>query len=310
MDKAFYGELTKVVTEAQVSLQEPLKNHTTIRVGGPAEYFVRPYTVEEVRKLMFLTSSYDVPCYILGNGSNVIFSDKGYPGVVIQMGEPLDYLTILDGPGEDRATIRVGAGRSLIRTAMDAANVGLTGMEFAAGIPGSVGGAVMMNAGAYGGEMKDCILDVTVINDLGQYETFKKKQIGFSYRHSIFQEGNYVILGATLELKKGKKEEILQQVAELNRRRKEKQPLEYPSAGSTFRRPEGHFAAQLIEDAGMKGYRVGDMMISEKHAGFMINVGNGTSDDAVQLIMDVQDKVEEKTGVFLEPEVRIIGNFE
>ena len=164
-----------------------------------------------------------------------------------------------------------------------------------------------MNAGAYGGEMKDVVKDVLVINSMGRYENYTCKQLRYGYRYSILQEDTNVIVGATLVLRRGDKEEILAKITDLNNRRREKQPLEYPSAGSTFKRPEGYFAGKLIEDAGLKGYRVGDMMISEKHAGFMINVGEGTTHDAVQLIMDVQDRVEEKFGVFLEPEVRIVG---
>ncbi|MBQ4473714.1 MAG: UDP-N-acetylmuramate dehydrogenase [Lachnospiraceae bacterium] len=307
MDLNFYRELTKIVPAERVKLDEPLKNHTTIRLGGPAEYYVTPESPEQLRQILFLTTAQEVDCYILGNGSNVIFSDKGYKGVVVKMGPPQDLISILDGEEEGMGVIRVGAGASLARVAMQAAEAGLTGMEFAAGIPGTVGGALLMNAGAYGGEMKDVVKDVLVINSMGRYENYTCKQLRYGYRYSILQEDTNVIVGATLVLRRGDKEEILAKITDLNNRRREKQPLEYPSAGSTFKRPEGYFAGKLIEDAGLKGYRVGDMMISEKHAGFMINVGEGTTHDAVQLIMDVQDRVEEKFGVFLEPEVRIVG---
>ncbi|MBQ9562843.1 MAG: UDP-N-acetylmuramate dehydrogenase [Lachnospiraceae bacterium] len=307
MDLNFYRELTKIVPAERVKLDEPLKNHTTIRLGGPAEYYVTPESPEQLRQILFLTTAQEVDCYILGNGSNVIFSDKGYKGVVVKMGPPQDLISILDGEEEGTGVIRVGAGASLARVAMQAAEAGLTGMEFAAGIPGTVGGALLMNAGAYGGEMKDVVKDVLVINSMGRYENYTCKQLRYGYRYSILQEDTNVIVGATLVLRRGDKEEILAKITDLNNRRREKQPLEYPSAGSTFKRPEGYFAGKLIEDAGLKGYRVGDMMISEKHAGFMINVGEGTTHDAVQLIMDVQDRVEEKFGVFLEPEVRIVG---
>ena len=307
MDLAFYKELTKIVPAERIKLDEPLKNHTSIRLGGPAEYYVVPETAEQLRKILFLTTEQEVDCYILGNGTNVIFSDKGYKGVVVKMGPPQDLISILPVPEEDRALMRVGAGASLAKAAMQAAEAGYAGMEFAAGIPGTIGGAVLMNAGAYGGEMKDIIQDVLVINSMGRYENYTLKQLRLGYRYSILQEDTNVIVGATLSLPKGNREEILAKIADLNGRRREKQPLEWPSAGSTFKRPEGYFAGKLIEDAGLKGYRVGDMMISEKHAGFMINVGEGTTHDAVQLIMDVQDKVEEKFGVFLEPEVRIVG---
>ena len=307
MDLNFYRELTKIVPAERVKLDEPLKNHTTIRLGGPAEYYVTPESPEQLRQILFLTTAQEVDCYILGNGSTVIFSDKGYKGVVVKMGPPQDLISILDGEEEGMGVIRVGAGASLARVAMQAAEAGLTGMEFAAGIPGTVGGALLMNAGAYGGEMKDVVKDVLVINSMGRYENYTCKQLRYGYRYSILQEDTNVIVGATLVLRRGDKEEILAKITDLNNRRREKQPLEYPSAGSTFKRPEGYFAGKLIEDAGLKGYRVGDMMISEKHAGFMINVGEGTTHDAVQLIMDVQDRVEEKFGVFLEPEVRIVG---
>ncbi len=310
MDLNFYRELTKIVPAERVKLDEPLKNHTSIHLGGPAEYYVTPETPEQLRKILFLTTGQEVDCYILGNGTNVIFSDKGYKGVVVKMGPPQDLISILDGEEEGTGVIRVGAGASLARVAMQAAEAGLAGMEFAAGIPGTVGGALLMNAGAYGGEMKDVVKDVLVINSMGRYENYTCRQLRYGYRYSILQEDTNVIVGATLVLHRGDKEEILARIADLNNRRREKQPLEYPSAGSTFKRPEGYYAGKLIEDAGLKGYRVGDMMISEKHAGFMINVGEGTTRDAVQLIMDVQDRVEEKFGVFLEPEVRIVGYHE
>lgn len=310
MDFGFYKELTKIVPAERVLLDEPLKNHTSIKLGGPAEYFVTPENSEQLRKILFLTSENGVDCYILGNGTNIIFSDKGYKGVVVKMGPPQDIITISEGEDPEHAMIRVGAGASLIGLAMKAAEAGLTGLEFAAGIPGTVGGAIYMNAGAYGGEMKDVLKDVLVINSLGRYENFTVKQLRMGHRYSILQEDTNVVVGATIILSRGDKEEIYAKIRDLNGRRRDKQPLEYPSAGSTFKRPEGYFAGKLIEDAGLKGYRVGDMMISEKHAGFMINVGEGTTKDAIQLIMDVQDKVEEKFGVFLEPEVRIIGYHE
>ena len=310
MDLAFYRNLTEIVPTACVKTDEPLKNHTSIRLGGPAEYFVVPENADQLRRLLFLTTESDVPCYILGNGTNVIFSDKGYKGVVVKMGPGQDLISILADPAEEYATIRCGAGASLAKVAMQAAEAGFAGMEFAAGIPGTVGGAVLMNAGAYGGEMQDVIQDVLVINSYGRYENYMVKQLRMGYRSCILQEDNNVIVGATLRLPRGDREEILAKIRDLNARRREKQPLEYPSAGSTFKRPEGYYAGKLIEDAGLKGYRVGDMMISEKHAGFMINAGEGTTRDAVQLIMDVQDKVEEMFGVFLEPEVRVVGYHE
>ncbi|WP_343208391.1 UDP-N-acetylmuramate dehydrogenase [Anaerolentibacter hominis] len=309
IDPLFLTELRKIVEDNRILTNEPLKNHTTFRIGGPADYFVCPSTTEEIRKVLMLTATYEVPCYILGNGSNVLFSDKGYPGVVLHIGEPLDYLMMIDGP-EDRVTVRAGAGILLRRMARKVAEAGLKGFEFAGGIPGSLGGAVLMNAGAYGGEMKDHIVDVYAINDACEYEALKKNEMHYGYRTSIMQEQTYIILGATFEFEKGNPEEILAYMEELNRRRKEKQPLEYASAGSAFKRPEGYYAGKLICDAGLKGYRVGDIMVSEKHAGFIVNVGNGTAEQVCELMMHVQDTVKEKFGVLLEPEIRIIGELE
>lgn len=278
---------------------EPMKNHTTFRIGGPAKHFYMPASVEELILVIEACRKSNEKYMILGNGSNVLFMDQGYDGVIIQIYSNMNSIKIEDD------VIYAEAGALLSKVASFARDNELTGMEFAAGIPGTLGGAVVMNAGAYGGEMKDIIEYVDVLEEDLTVKRYLCDEMEFGYRHSIV-DGSKVVLGAAIKLDKGDVESINKKMAELKEARVSKQPLEYPSAGSTFKRPEGYFAGKLIEDSGLKGYSVGGAMVSTKHSGFVINYDNATSSDVLTLISDVQNVVYDKYGVKLEPEVRII----
>lgn len=284
--------------------QELLSGHTTFRIGGPASYYLIPEKEEEVFEAMLFAQEKELPFYLLGRGSNVLFGDGGFDGVVIEIGKGLEQIDI-----REDGTVTAQAGISLSIMAKKLADAGLSGFEFAGGIPGSLGGAITMNAGAYGGEIKDCIESATILTKEGELRTLSKEELELGYRTSIIQKKSYIVLSGTFRFQEGRKEDILAQMKELNAKRREKQPLEYPSAGSTFKRPEGYFAGKLIEDAGLKGYRVGDAQVSEKHAGFVVNVSKATAMDVKTLIEDVQDRVYEKFQVELEPEVRMVGKF-
>ena len=296
-------ELEKVLGRQKVLLQEPMKKHTTFRVGGPADYFVMPETKDEIRRIITVCRECGTPFYIIGNGSNLLVSDKGYRGVIIQL------YTEMSKIETEGNVIRAEAGASLARVANAALEAGLTGFEFASGIPGTLGGACVMNAGAYGGEMKDVLLSVTALAADGEFLTIPKDRLELGYRTSVFARKGYIVVEALLELKEGSKEAIRQKMEELREKRITKQPLEYPSAGSTFKRPEGYFAGKLIQDAGLRGYRVGGAQVSEKHCGFVINCGNASAADVDELMKQVSAKVEEQFGVTLEPEVKRLGEF-
>lgn len=286
-----------------VRLHEPMKKHTTFRIGGPADYYLCPHSTEELQKILQICRENKLEFFILGNGSNLLVSDKGYRGVVIQL-----WKNFSDIETEDN-TITVKAGALLSKVAAEALEESLTGMEFASGIPGTMGGAVMMNAGAYGGEMKDIIREVTVLTREGELLTLSKEEMNFGYRTSVVKEKGYVVISAELQLRKGDREEIRKVMDELKERRVTKQPLDMPSAGSTFKRPEGYFAGKLIMDAGLRGFSVGGAQISEKHCGFVVNKGDATAADVLGLIKEVQKRVQEKFGVALEPEVKFLGEF-
>ena len=296
-------ELEKVLGRQKVLLQEPMKKHTTFRVGGPADYFVMPETKDEIRRIITVCRECGTPFYIIGNGSNLLVSDKGYRGVIIQLYKEMSKIET------EGNVIRAEAGASLARVANAALEAGLTGFEFASGIPGTLGGACVMNAGAYGGEMKDVLLSVTALAADGEFLTIPKDRLELGYRTSVFARKGYSVVEALLELKEGSKEAIRQKMEELREKRITKQPLEYPSAGSTFKRPEGYFAGKLIQDAGLRGYRVGGAQVSEKHCGFVINCGNASAADVDELMKQVSAKVEEQFGVTLEPEVKRLGEF-
>ena len=286
-----------------VRLHEPMKKHTTFRIGGPADYYLCPHSTEELQKILQICRENKLEFFILGNGSNLLVSDKGYRGVVIQL-----WKNFSDIETEDN-TITVKAGALLSKVAAEALEESLTGMEFASGIPVTMGGAVMMNAGAYGGEMKDIIREVTVLTREGELLTLSKEEMNFGYRTSVVKEKGYVVISAELQLRKGDREEIRKVMDELKERRVTKQPLDMPSAGSTFKRPEGYFAGKLIMDAGLRGFSVGGAQISEKHCGFVVNKGDATAADVLGLIGEVQKRVQEKFGVALEPEVKFLGEF-
>ena len=296
-------KLQKMLGEAKVLVNEPMTSHTTFRIGGPADYFVMPETVEELANVLKLCKEENTPYFILGNGSNLLVGDKGFRGVVIQLYKNFDGLSM------EGTKITVKSGAMLIRVAKEAGKAGLTGLEFASGIPGTIGGAMVMNAGAYGGEMKDVVTSVTVLTKDGDIKTLSGDEMNFRYRGSVVEDEGYIVLEAVMELKEGNLEEIQARMDELSVQRRTKQPLEYPSAGSTFKRPEGYFAGKLIQDAELRGYQVGGAQVSEKHCGFVINAGGATAADVMQLMQDVSDKVMEQFGVTLEPEVKRIGEF-
>lgn len=298
----FYDEITTALPELKVLKDEPMSRHTTFRIGGPADYFVCPDR-EQIAEVLAVAKKCGMAITVIGNGSNLLVGDKGIRGLVVEIGSAMNQIMV------DKNHITAGAGALLSQVAAKAAAAELGGMEFAAGIPGSVGGAVTMNAGAYGGEMKDILRAVTVLTPEGELKTLDVSEMDLSYRHSCVPEQQYIVLEAEIELGYKPEEEIRAQMEELRNKRIEKQPLEYPSAGSTFKRPEGYFAGKLIMDAGLRGYRVGDAQVSEKHCGFVINRKNASAQEVRQLMQDVQDKVKAQFGVMLEPEVKMLGEF-
>lgn len=297
-------KLIEILGKDCVLVQEPMAKHTTFRVGGLADYFLAPVTPEGVRDALMFCRRENLPYYIVGNGSNLLVSDRGYRGAVIQIFRNLSRIWV-----EEECTIRAQAGASMAAVAKVALGQELTGMECLSGIPGTIGGAVTMNAGAYGGEIKDILTEVTVVDEKGEIRKLSADQLDLGYRSSLIAKKGYVVLEAVLALKKGNKEQILTRMNELKEQRVTKQPLEYPSAGSTFKRPEGYFAGKLIQDAGLAGYTVGGAKVSEKHCGFVINAGGASASDVYRLICDVQKKVWEKDHVRLEPEVKMLGEF-
>lgn len=302
MNDQFLTELQNVMGGSGIFMEEPMKKHTTFRVGGPADVLVQPDETA-LAAILVLCRQYHVSYSFIGNGSNLLVGDKGIRGVVIEMTDPMGNIEV------DGTKITAQAGAMLSKIANTAASNGLGGMEFAAGIPGSVGGAVVMNAGAYGGEMKDIIERVYVLDENGAQLELDRDALDLGYRHSCIPEKKYIVTKVVLELVPRNEAEIRSEMKELNEKRAEKQPLQYPSAGSTFKRPEGYFAGKLIMDAGLRGYQVGGAQVSEKHCGFVINKGDATAADICQLMQDVADKVQAQFGVVLEPEVKMIGEF-
>ena len=281
---------------------EPMKNHTTFKTGGNAKVFICPDSKEQLSEILKLIKKCGLKPFILGNGSNLLVSDEGINDrPVIYIDDGLDYVRLID-----ETTIEVGAGASLSSLCRFALEKGLTGLEFAFGIPGSCGGAAFMNAGAYGGEMKDVVARCNHLDFDGNKGYFDRDELDFGYRHSVYSDKDCVITSIVLSLEKGDKEEIQAKMRELLQRRKDKQPLEYPSAGSVFKRPEGYFAGALIEQSGLKGKRIGGAMVSEKHAGFIINYENATTKDVLDLVKFCQDTVMEKFGVMLEREIKSV----
>lgn len=279
---------------------EPLSKHTSFKIGGPARYFASVDSVDKLSILIKFLNSSKISYFILGNGSNILMPDNGYNGVVVKLSGEFENLDVSEN------TIEIGAAATLKKLTLAAKENSFTGLEFAYGIPGSVGGAVYMNAGAYGGEIKDVLSEVSAMDKEGNVKIFSLEESELSYRSSLFQKNNMVILSAKFSLEKGDLKEITDKMNTLLEKRKSKQPLEYPSAGSTFKRPEGYFAAALIEECGLKGESVGGAEVSVKHSGFIINKKGATAKDVLSLIRRVKDVVYEKKGVVLEPEIKII----
>jgi len=280
----------------------PMSEYTSFKIGGPADLMIMPTDSWEIKKAIELSNENGLSYHVMGKGSNLLVKDHGFRGVIICTSKNLESFEFLD-----EHTIKAGAGITLAKLAAFAGEASLTGLEFASGIPGSLGGAVYMNAGAYGGEMKDIVLSAGLIDKNGNEVTIDKSEMALEYRSSIFQKANYIITDCTLRLTKGNKDEIKEKMLDLNGRRKEKQPLDLPSGGSTFKRPEGHFASKLIEEAQLKGYSIGGAKVSEKHAGFIVNYNSATASDVISLIEYVKAKVYDKFAVSLIPEIEIIG---
>lgn len=293
----------ELLGKERVLFDEPMSNHTTFRIGGPADIFTMPEDKQQIADVVKLCKNEQLPFFVLGNGSNLLVSDKGYRGVIIQMDRNMSEITV------EGKQIRACAGALLSSVAVAAKNVSLTGFEFAGGIPGTLGGAVVMNAGAYGGEMKDVLKEAVVLTGEGEILTIPVEELEMGYRTSIIKTSGYLVLEAVISLEEGDQEEIRSRMKELSDRRTEKQPLDFPSAGSTFKRPEGYFAGKLIMDSGLRGCRIGGAQVSEKHCGFVINAGGATAKDVRALMDHVIHTVYEKFGVTLEPEVKFLGEF-
>lgn len=303
MNQKFYDELKKILPEDCIKLDEPMERHTSFRVGGPADYFLTPGTGEEIGKVVSCCREQGVPYYIIGNGSNLLVADDGYRGAVIQIYKSMNRIAV------NGSCMIAQAGALLSGIAASALENGLTGFEFAAGIPGTLGGACVMNAGAYGGEMKDVLKRVLVMSLEGKVFSIPAEELEMGYRTSIIAKKGYIVLEAEIGLSAGKVQEIKAKMDDLKERRVSKQPLEFPSAGSTFKRPEGYFAGKLIQDSGLRGFQVGGAQVSEKHCGFVINKDHATAADIAELMRQVSEKVNRKFGVILEPEVKRLGEF-
>ncbi len=301
---AFLKKVLAIQSE-NITKNVDMSDFTTFKIGGKAEVLIEPESIDAFSRLLKLCKEENVPCVLIGAGSNLLVSDKGVSGVVFKLSDAFDYVNI------DGNEIEAGAAVSLAKLAKCAQRASLSGLEFASGIPGTLGGALVMNAGAYGGEMKDVVLETVYLDENGEIKKVVGDEHLFSYRNSVFSGGDKYIISCKMRLSPKNADEILAEMVELNKRRKEKQPLDKPSAGSTFKRPEGYFAAKLIEDAGLKGLSVGGARVSEKHAGFVVNdTGCATEKDVSDLIAEVQRIVFEKFGVELSPEVKFIGNKE
>lgn len=303
MSKALKDYFSTILPEDHILMEEPMERHTTFRIGGPAECFITVDTREQLVKVFSYLQKTERNFFILGNGSNLLVSDKGYRGVIIRLGEDFKRLII------DKNRLSVGAGVGLAAAAQAAQQEVLSGLEFAGGIPGTLGGAVRMNAGAYGGEMAQIVESVEIMGMDGEILNLDNETMEFGYRTSAIKNRPYVVLSAVLKLEAGEKEHIASLMQELAGKRREKQPLEYPSAGSTFKRPEGLYAGKLIMDAGLRGKSCGGAQISEKHCGFIINKDNATAADVAKLIEETTETVQDKFGVTLEPEVIFLGDF-
>lgn len=298
---AVVDALKKFVPMENIHLQEPMAGHTTFRIGGPADCFLQIENEEQLKGVQRYLNMVEVPYFVLGNGSNLLVNDSGYRGIILQIGPRMSEVVV---KGE---CIVAKAGALLSQVARVAMEHGLTGLEFASGIPGTVGGGVMMNAGAYDGEMSQVVTQVRVISRDGETLELDKATMEFGYRTSTIRNNSFIVTEVTFELQKGDKDVIRSKMEELMARRREKQPLEYPSAGSTFKRPEGYFAGKLITDAGMSGFQIGGARVSDKHCGFVVNMGTATAQDVRDVISEIQKRVKDKFRVDLEPEVVFLG---
>lgn len=304
MEDLFYQSLLLILSKEQIRLKEPMENHTSLHIGGEADYLVTPQSAMEVREIVGLCSKLQMPYFILGNGSNLLVSDLGYRGLILKLADNFQELWM-----KDDNTITAQAGILLAKLANEAAAKHLTGLEFASGIPGTLGGAVTMNAGAYDGEMKQCLIGARVMKEDGNILELSKDELELGYRSSILQQKRYILLEADVSLVPGDESKIRSRMKELNTQRREKQPLDQYSAGSTFKRPQGYFAGKLINDAGLRGYQVGGAAVSDKHCGFLVNKEHATAADFLHLMEDVIRIVHEKFEVTLEPEVKLLGEF-
>lgn len=304
MEDQFYQRLNRILPKEQIRIKEIMADHTSLHIGGPADYFVIPVTSSELRAVIDLCKKENMPFFVCGNGSNLLVSDSGYRGVVIKLGEEFSQVLV-----KEDGNVTAQAGVLLAKLASVVADHSLTGFEFASGIPGTLGGAVTMNAGAYDGEMKQCLTGARVMDEEGDILDLSLEDLKLGYRTSILQSGKFILLEADLKLNQGNEQEIRAKMSELNKQRRDKQPLDQYSAGSTFKRPVGYYAGKLIADAGLRGYQVGGAAVSEKHCGFVINKENATAKEFLTLIEDVVRIVDEKFGVRLEPEVKFLGDF-
>lgn len=303
MDKNKIAQvLLEQIPQSAIKIDEPMKNHTSFRIGGPADLYVAPQTIQQLIFTIKVCKKYKIPYFILGNGSNLLIKDGGYRGLMIHLFKNMNTVTIED------QEIYAQAGALLVKVANTCLDASLTGFEFAHGIPGTIGGAVYMNAGAYGGEMKQVIVSADVIDSEGNLITLSNEELELGYRTSKIQSQEWIIVGARLAFKKGDPKLIQETMKDLAYKRRSKQPLTMPSAGSTFKRPEGCYAGKLIMDAQLSGCRIGDAAVSEKHCGFVVNMGQATSKEVIELIQHIQDTVKEQFGKDLHPELQIIGD--
>lgn len=300
---SFYDELVNIIDKDSVRILEPMSQHTTFRTGGAADYFIELKTVKELAAVIGLLKQSGIDYYIVGNGSNLLVGDKGFRGAILTLQGDFKELSI------EGDIVTAGGGVLLSKTAQQAQKQALTGLEFASGIPGTIGGAIVMNAGAYGGEMSQVVESIEAVSEEGELLTLSLEELQLGYRTSIFKHKALICTKVRLKLKKGDAAAISAQMEDLMRQRKEKQPLEYPSAGSTFKRPEGYFAGKLIMEAGLRGFQIGGARVSDKHCGFVVNVQQATSKDICQLMEEVSRRVYEKDKVKLEPEICMIGEF-
>ena len=310
MERQLQDNVTKrlqaILEPEDLLFDEPMNNYTTFRVGGPAKWMAAPQDEQQLRIILEICSELQVPCFILGRGSNLLVSDNGFNGVIVNLRKHFNKIEV----DSENKTITAEAGASLPAVSQAALSAGLTGLEFAAGIPGTMGGGLFMNAGAYGGELKQVVTEATVMTKDGMILHVPAEQMALGHRLSSFMQTGEIILSVKMQLTQGNPAVIKENMDDFNSRRREKQPLEYPSAGSTFKRPAGYFAGKLIEDAGLKGFSVGGAQVSKKHAGFVINTGSATAADIWNLCNEIQNRVQNEFGVTLEMEIQKLGSFE